>query len=522
MSGGGGTGGIVYYTNLICFTKLENGNIAVYNVETRELIMSLSPRQNIVKDVSNPNNIIIKSSTGDEKGITFRYQDINGDASEPYINTESRDETIGHLMNNFFFEVGSGGEKVVFVETGLDLPYPGTNEVLYTIVQSGTMLIWEDGQYVALGENGLQNLENQILTHNSCVRTFYPTFSATPNERVKIVLPQFNTMFPSFQGTPDGKIKVKIHVNKTPNCVGTMESEFDFSFTSDGEGGVILSPKPIKNKGVNNIGLLTAFGIGALTLATYTTDGASLPYGYDGVQFVVEKRSSLNAGMVKIEVFYETTNFTHNEYWTERVYNEMLMTEVYTSASPAIPYNYKTEDYLPVYNKAVNEAKQMVLNPDGTVITTNQNYHLIPFRKSVFCSDSDPLNSSYVGQLFVFTDDLNIVETGGALSAKNLFSNIIITPTSMAKLLQANIFSTHGDITLHFGYLLTVVGATPTHYNTFNSIKSFNLVEGWNYLDFGDVNYFEIGQNQLIVVRVQSTVIAERKVVLNGGITILG
>jgi hypothetical protein len=89
---------------MIYFSKENNGNVFIYESITNKILHSLSPNQNVEIDVSNANNIIIKSALAnkEDRGIIINYKEI--DDSSPAINNISREETIFALATFFFFE----------------------------------------------------------------------------------------------------------------------------------------------------------------------------------------------------------------------------------------------------------------------------------------------------------------------------------------------------------------------------------------------------------------------------------
>ncbi|WP_394760065.1 hypothetical protein [Flavobacterium sp.] len=109
----------------IYFKKENNGNVTIREVIADKIIYSLQPNQNVTKDISNNNNIIIKSAIGNnqDRGIVINIEDINPFMSlppfpsaslygrsllQPYVNI---DNYIIDLINNFFFEVSSNNNS---------------------------------------------------------------------------------------------------------------------------------------------------------------------------------------------------------------------------------------------------------------------------------------------------------------------------------------------------------------------------------------------------------------------------
>lgn len=479
----------------IVFEKLENANVVVKNVIEGNTLLSLSPSQMIIADVNNDRNIIIKNSSDpNEKGFVFNYKDIDLNNCIPVIVSKERSEIIRELSENFFFELNDKGSKILYFENNALFPNPGEPETIYIDTINKTQYIWESTEgYRELKQN--LDLDNCILSPTKFIKTFYVSLNSTSLESINIVFPKRNLT---------GNISV--NVSESKDSYYKIENYFNISY----DPAFLLIKQSKINKESIDVFSFTQFRIGNIELLEDSSDlitKPSIPIMFTSV------RNYIN---VKIQVVCELAFDLIN------VFHELKLSSIY-KGEKFLPVNYQSTGYIPRGTGFENTDIMTVEKTTGVLYRVPKPLGYLPFKKTIVCYETHPINSSYIGidNKFMDIDTLSVVETSNNFLSKTLFSNTLFSTIENIKLKSAKIFSSYDNVRIEFVNIKTNVYADADHYSSMSLIKGFDLKKGWNNLVF-DSLFYEASQSMNIAFKVISTVSLDRVIMLYGGISYIG
>jgi hypothetical protein len=494
----------------IYFQKEENQNVTIRTVSTNAVLYSLSPAQNLSKDIANSNTIIIKSavSSFDDKGISIKYTDIDNLACSPVIVSPVKpaqpltiDDFLTALSRDFFFEVG---QQIKYVDSIDQLPSSGDIKTIYITLDTRKQYYWNGFAY--LPYNGsITNFENIVLSDTEFKKTFWLDFPVESSP-IDLTKQKIDIIFPNVEIQAEisvclqadlfvsGSITKEYSISKSPFLLGFL--------SNIARNGIVTS---------NHV--LNDFAIGNMD---------TIGKGLGNMYFTISNKMANSSKRVKVEVHYKAREKKYRpsgESLVKYIFDNLTTGNLYLS-SFTLPVNNETKPALPFTFKSFGFNSMMIDTTTKEVKETYPYASVVRISKEIdFQGDFNNYIGSKAG------DYLDTPDTTAKLFSQIVPSNYLVHFINNGLLRIIKIFSSDINIEIKL-YLLSIsqtITGTGTGFNTtiLNPRLIVDSTIGRVLYSFAvDPNRFVTG-GEILMLAVKSKIATPRKVVLEGAVTFL-